>query len=100
MWIKVLDSLPKEGTMVEVNIDDKELFVTLNNAQLFCAENRCPHEDIKLTLGCLKDNHVKCSLHGYSFDLTTGKSSHEDVDNMQIYPVKQQDNKVFIEIKS
>lgn len=74
MWVKVLDSAPKEGTMVKVTADDKNLFVTMNNGTLYAAENRCPHEDIELTLGCLKGNRVKCSLHGYSFDLVTGDS--------------------------
>jgi len=97
-WIKVLDQTPKEGTMVEINIENKDLFVTMNNGVLYCAENRCPHEDIKLTLGCLKGNRVKCSLHGYSFDLTTGDSSEDDVDNMQTYNVKQENNEIYIEV--
>jgi 3-phenylpropionate/trans-cinnamate dioxygenase ferredoxin subunit len=67
-WIKILDQAPKEGTMVEISIEGRDLFVTMNNSVLYCAENRCPHEDIKLTLGCLKGNRVKCSLHGYSLD--------------------------------
>ncbi len=98
MWVKVLDSLPKEGTMVEVDADGKDLFVTLNNATLYCAENRCPHEDIKLTLGCLKGNRVKCSLHGYSFDLETGDSSEDDVEDMQTYAVKKEKDGVYIEV--
>jgi nitrite reductase/ring-hydroxylating ferredoxin subunit len=97
-WYKVLDNPPKEGTMVEVEINTLKLFVTLNNGRLYCAENRCPHEDIELTLGCLKGNRVKCSLHGYSFDLATGDSSEDDVDNMHIYPVKQKHNAIYIEI--
>ncbi|EEZ79733.1 Rieske 2Fe-2S domain-containing protein [Candidatus Thioglobus sp.] len=98
MWVKVLESVPKEGTMVEVNTQDKDLFVTLVDGKLYCAENRCPHEDIKLTLGCLKGNRVKCSLHGYSFDLSTGDSSEQDVDNMRTYPVKKENNEIYIEI--
>ncbi|HIM58340.1 MAG TPA: (2Fe-2S)-binding protein [Gammaproteobacteria bacterium] len=97
-WIKVLDQAPKEGTMVEITVAGKDLFVTLNNGHLYCAENRCPHEDIKLTLGCLKGDRVKCSLHGYSFDLETGDSSEVDVENMQTYPVKQENKQIYIEI--
>jgi nitrite reductase/ring-hydroxylating ferredoxin subunit len=97
-WYKVLDNPPKEGTMVEVEIKALKLFITLNNGQFYCAENRCPHEDIELTLGCLKGNRVKCSLHGYSFDLATGDSSENDVDNMHTYPVKQKHNAIYIEI--
>lgn len=98
MWVRVLDQAPKEGVMVEANVKGKDVFIAMNNGVLYCAENRCPHEDIKLTLGCLKGNRVKCSLHGYSFDLSTGDSSEEDVDDMQTYNVKQENNEIYIEV--
>ncbi len=98
MWIEALDFAPKEGTMVATTVEGKKVFVTMNNGVLYAAENRCPHEDIELTLGCLKGDRVKCSLHGYSFDLDTGDSSEEDVDNLQTYPIKQENNKIYIKL--
>ncbi|SMM99936.1 Ferredoxin, 2Fe-2S [uncultured Candidatus Thioglobus sp.] len=98
MWVKALDVTPKEGTMVGVSIEGKKIFVTMNNGTLFAAENRCPHEDIELTLGCIKGNRVKCSLHGYSFDLATGDSSEEDVDNLLTYAVKQENNAIYVNL--
>ena len=97
-WYKVLNQAPKEGAMVKVQVNNQKLFVTLNNGQLYCAQDRCPHEDIELTLGCLKGNRVKCSLHGFSFDLATGDSSEQDVDNLQTYAVKQENNEIYIEV--
>ena len=97
-WYKVLNQAPKEGAMVKVQVNNQKLFVTLNNGQLYCAQDRCPHEDIELTLGCLKGNRIKCSLHGFSFDLATGDSSEEDVDNLQTYAVKQENNEIYIEV--
>lgn len=97
MWVKVLDQVPKEGTMVEVVVKGRDLLIALHQAKLYCADNRCPHEDIKLTLGCLKGNRIKCSLHGFSFDLTTGDSACADVDNLRTYPVKQENNNIYIE---
>lgn len=98
MWVKILDVAPKEGTAVATIVEGTKVFVTMNNGFLYAAENRCPHEDIELTLGCFKDNRVKCSLHGYSFDLATGESSEEDVDNMQTYAVKQENNEIYIKV--
>ena len=97
-WIKVLEFLPKPGTMTEVEVNGKALLIAKFDNQLYCAENRCPHEDIKLSLGCLKAGRVQCSLHGYSFDLATGQSSDVDVESMQTYPVKVENNCIFIEI--
>ncbi|MBW5288948.1 MAG: Ferredoxin [Candidatus Ruthia sp. Apha_13_S6] len=98
MWVKVLNRAPKEGTMVEVVVEGRDLLIILNQGELYCADNRCPHEDIKLTLGCLKGNRIKCSLHGFSFDLTTGDSAQVDVDNLHVYPTKQENNKIYINI--
>ena len=97
-WYKVLNQAPKEGAMVKVQVNNQKLFVTLNNGQLYCAQDRCPHEDIELSLGCLKGNRIKCSLHGFSFDLATGDSSEQDVDNLQTYAVKQENNEIYIEV--
>lgn len=98
MWVKILDAAPKEGTMVAATVHGIKVFVTMNNGSLYAAENRCPHEDIELTLGCLKGNRVKCPLHGYSFGLATGDSSEEDVDDMQTYAVKQENNEIYIDL--
>ena len=45
-----------------------------------------------------KKGSVVCSLHGFSFDLATGKSSDNDVDNMKTYPVKLENNEIYIQI--
>ncbi len=98
MWTKVLDSAPKQGTMSKFEIDGKKLFISYDNSKLYCGENRCPHEDIELTLGCLKDGRIVCSLHGFSFDLATGESSDIDVDNMQVFPVEKRDDGIYIKV--
>ena len=84
--------------MLEIEVDGKDLFIALDQGVLYCAQNRCPHEDIKLTLGCLQAGRVKCSLHGYSFDLASGQSSDADVEHMKTYRVKQENNEIFIEV--
>ncbi|MBE8190404.1 MAG: Rieske 2Fe-2S domain-containing protein [Candidatus Thioglobus sp.] len=98
MWIKALENSPQEGTMLEFNAAGKQLFVTLNNGKLYCGENHCPHEGVKLTLGCFKGNRIKCSLHGFSFDLATGSSSEDGVDDLKTYPVKQQNGQIYINL--
>jgi 3-phenylpropionate/trans-cinnamate dioxygenase ferredoxin subunit len=98
MWVEILDGPPKEGVMLEVCVQGREVFVTQNNGKLYCAENRCPHEDIKLTLGCFKGVRIKCSLHGFSFDLNTGESSEPDMEKLTTFPIKQQAQKIYIQI--
>ena len=99
MWTKILIDKPKPNTMVEVLVLDKVLLVANINNELFCADNYCPHEGIKLTLGCFKGKQLKCSLHGFSFALdNAGQSDEIEVDNLQTYPIKEELGKVFIKI--
>ncbi len=99
MWIASNIVKPKEGTMLELNLLGQALFITQIDGQLFCADNLCPHENLKLTLGCLKGKRVKCSLHGFSFDLENqGDSGEVDVDNLQTYKIKEQDGNIFIDL--
>jgi nitrite reductase/ring-hydroxylating ferredoxin subunit len=98
MWVKVLDAVPKEGTMVATTLEGVKIFVTMNNGALYAAENRCPHEDIELTLGCLKANQVKCSLHGYSFDLAASNTfTHMRLLYYYEQSLKETPNTIFIQ---
>jgi 3-phenylpropionate/trans-cinnamate dioxygenase ferredoxin subunit len=90
MWVKCLDLPPKEGETVEVEINQRCLLIICKQGKLYCVENNCPHEGVKLSFGCLKGARLKCSLHGFSFDLATGKSDEEGVDALVTYPIKQE----------
>ncbi|SFV55148.1 Ferredoxin [hydrothermal vent metagenome] len=95
-WIEILDKKPKLGEMLETTFKGEDLFVANVNDELFCAKNKCPHEDIKLTLGCLKNKTIRCSLHGFIFNLTNGKANEEGIDDLILYPIKELNNKIFI----
>lgn len=98
MWVELALNKPKTGQMVEFSQQGEDLFIANVAGQLFCAQNRCPHEDVKLTLGCLKGRRVKCSLHGFSFDLNNGNSDDPNVDKLVLYPVKERNNKIFVQL--
>lgn len=98
MWLKLHINKPKDGTMTEVVVLDKSLLVANIDGELFCASNKCPHEDIALTLGCFKGKRIKCSLHGFSFDLKTGSSDEAGVDNLSVFAIKEEAGQLFVSI--
>lgn len=98
MWFKVLQGSLKLNVMREVSVEGKSLVLTNCNGAIHCFDNRCPHEDFQLSLGCIQEGRVKCSLHGFSFDLLTGKSSEQDINSLRLYPVKIENNTIFVEI--
>ena len=99
MWFKVLEYPPKPDVLKEVSLNGVELVLTNVKGKLYCFENRCPHEEVKLSLGCVKNEKIKCALHGYSFNLSTGWSSEEDLDRLKTYKVKREKAGIFIEME-
>ena len=98
MWFKVSEKPPKLNTMVEISVGDNQLVLANNKGTLRCFENRCPHEDFQLSLGCIQNDRVKCSLHGFSFDLASGKSSEEGVESLNLFRVKIEKEVIYVEI--
>ena len=99
MWFKVLEHSPKPNALKEVSVNGVELVLTNVKGRLYCFENRCPHEEVKLSLGCIKNEKIKCALHGYSFNLKTCWSSEEDLERLKVYKVKREKSGIFIEIE-
>ena len=99
MWFKVLELSPKPHVLKEVSANGVELVLTNVKDRLYCFENRCPHEEVRLSLGCINHNKIKCALHGYSFNLETGWSSEEGLERLKIYQVKKEKSGIFIEIE-
>ena len=99
MWLKVLELSPKPNVLQAVSVNGVEVVLTNVKGKLYCFENRCPHEEVRLSLGCIKNNKIKCALHGYSFNLETGWSSEEDLERLKIYQVKRENAGIFIKIE-
>ena len=99
MWFKVLEYPPKLDVLKEVSLNGVELVLTNVKGKLYCFENRCPHEEVRLSLGCIKNEKIKCALHGYSFNLETGWCLEEDLEHLKIYQVKQEKACVYIKIE-
>ena len=99
MWFEVLGFPSKFNIMKAVSANGVELVLTNVKDRLYCFENRCPHEEVRLSLGCIKNKKIKCALHGYSFNLETGWSSEEDLERLKIYQVKREKAGIFIDIE-
>ena len=99
MWFKILEYPPKPDVLKEVSLNGVELVLTNVKGKLYCFENRCPHEEVKLSLGCIENEKIKCALHGYSFNLATGWSSEEDLNRLKTYQVKREKAGVYIKIE-
>lgn len=61
------------------------------DGRIYATEPWCPHRGGPLTDGIVAAGRVVCPLHGYTFDLATGKPSHSECRAIRTYPVRLSD---------
>ncbi|HEX8059325.1 MAG TPA: Rieske 2Fe-2S domain-containing protein [Cyclobacteriaceae bacterium] len=104
-WIKVFES-PEAARNVLLNarpqlvvIGDKRICLVFQNETLFAIEDKCSHNGESLSKGTVNYlGEVICPWHGYRFNLKTGRESGERSHDLVIYPVKENEEGVFIGI--
>ena len=73
--------------------------VIFYDGQNFTAcENRCPHMGYPMNKGTVRDGVVTCAWHNWQFDMKSGGCYRGACDDLQVYPVKVEDGKVFVQI--
>jgi len=66
------DEIP-ERSMKKFDLDHMEVLVGRLQGRIFACNNSCPHRGASLVKGELKENKVVCWMHGYEYDVFTGK---------------------------
>ncbi|MDX6712174.1 MAG: hypothetical protein QOH96_3190 [Blastocatellia bacterium] len=79
---------------VELSNGD-ELALYNVGGQFFAVENFCPHRGAPLADGILCEYTVECILHGWEFDVRTGKCLTTDAD-IRAYEVEIEDGQINI----
>src|SRR6266404_9817379 len=82
------------GATVELSNGD-ELALYNVGGQFFAVENFCPHRGAPLAEGILCEYTVECILHGWQFDVRTGKCLTTDAD-ISAYEVEIENGQINI----
>lgn len=84
--------------------EDEGLCVTVGNRQIalfevdgaiFAIGNICPHQGAPLANGFFEDGIVECPLHGWMFDVRTGRALN-GTDPVRTYAVVVEGDAVFL----
>jgi nitrite reductase (NADH) small subunit len=62
------------------------------DGQVHATEPWCPHRGGPLADGLVAADRVLCPLHGYAFELTTGRAIRHECGAIQIYPIRVTDD--------
>ncbi|WP_462265395.1 Rieske (2Fe-2S) protein [Mucilaginibacter sp.] len=85
--------------VLNVKAEGKSLCLVRAGNIYFATQLRCPHAGGDLSGGWCEQGKLVCPLHRYSYDLQTGKGSSGQGDYINIYAVKTESGKIFVEVK-
>jgi len=104
VWFKAaeLDKFPKDGGVC-VKYKDKQIavFNFQRKGEWYACQNVCPHKmEMVLSRGMIGDANgipkVACPMHKKTFSLESGENLNGDLDAIATYPVKIENNFVYI----
>jgi nitrite reductase/ring-hydroxylating ferredoxin subunit len=83
--------------LARLTVDDTVICVTRLDDGYYGIHNTCPHAGAQLHHGhCNRRGIVGCPLHGYKFDVRTGKSADGNNYKLRNYRFKIEEGKLYI----
>ena len=83
----------KPGESCVVTLDGQEVAVFNVEGNFYAVGNRCPHRGGPLSRGHLEGSAVRCPLHGWLFDLKTGRCLNQPEAFLSVYLVSCENGK-------
>jgi nitrite reductase/ring-hydroxylating ferredoxin subunit len=76
------------------------VMVTQLDGQLVAFPGVCPHDDVSLVdYGVIEDGHeLRCRVHGYRFDLHSGRCEHNPQLQLRRYKVTQVGDEIWVDL--
>jgi nitrite reductase/ring-hydroxylating ferredoxin subunit len=106
-----------ENSMRAFPVEKTDVLVVRHNGVLFACNNSCPHRGASLSKGEIKGDNIICYMHGYEFNIFTGRlvnmkswkrdwrwmeqtAAWRESGDLTMYSVEENDNEVYVEIPS
>ena len=101
IWHQVLANKNEldENRVMTVIAGHKDLCLTNWKGKLTAMDNKCPHQGGPLGEGSIENGLLRCPWHGWDF-CPHGGSSDDFDDGLETYPVKVEDNVVYLGLEA
>jgi len=90
----------KPGKALEVEVDGELIGLFNVNGTIHAASSVCPHAGGPLCDGNLQENTITCPLHGWQFEVDTGRCLRIPAMKLKTYEVKIEGNDILISVTS
>jgi nitrite reductase/ring-hydroxylating ferredoxin subunit len=105
----------RENSMRAFSAYKTDILVGRHKGILFACNNSCPHRGASLSKGEIKGDNIVCYMHGYEFNIFTGKLVNmkswkkesqwmEQTDawrksgDLTLYPVEEKGDEIYVDI--
>ena len=99
-WLPAVTRLSDlvEGEFTLVELAGEELILTLAEGEPVAFRRTCPHAAADLSAGDLHRGRVTCPLHGYKFDMRTGRIRYPIDESYQLrcYAVEVRSDELWL----
>jgi nitrite reductase/ring-hydroxylating ferredoxin subunit len=92
-----LNEIEPEGSRV-VQLEDQTIALFRHSGALYAIDNRCPHMGFPLNQGSIQCGVLTCHWHHARFDLVSGGTFDPWADDVRAYPVKIEDDVVWVDV--
>ncbi|HOY47864.1 MAG TPA: Rieske (2Fe-2S) protein [Flavobacteriales bacterium] len=106
-WFQVFSSVEKAKEQVPLNktiaveLGDKRICLARTEKGFFALDEKCPHQNLPITHGGICENGtIVCPFHRYAWDLKTGREVERREGNIQLYPVEERAEGLFVGIET
>ena len=81
-----------------VTLNNRDIVIFRASDQIFAVSNVCSHQHFsKLHEGILESFLIECPMHGWRYDIRTGKSVTGE-GTISVYPLSMKDGNLYIEV--
>lgn len=75
------------------------VMLTSVDGDLFAFQGVCPHDDVSLAdYGAISGTELTCRVHGYRFDVKSGRCEHAPRLQLRRYPITLVGNEVWVDL--
>jgi 3-phenylpropionate/trans-cinnamate dioxygenase ferredoxin subunit len=96
--VGLVENFP-EGSITPLMVGGQELAVVCHEGRYFAMPDRCTHANFPLHDGELLDGRIKCSHHGATFDLESGRPTLPAVKKLRLFDTVVEDGHLFVLIQ-
>jgi len=100
-WIKIANKTDEiifpGNNIAKLAVEEKAICVIQTDGGLKACASKCPHAGSDLSSGYLdKRNHIVCPVHGYRFNLDSGRDNNGEGYFLKTYPIKISEEGIFV----